>query len=110
MHNRREFLHAAALSTAPAFLKQGLGANGRIRVGIAGVHGRGFSLMRSLLEMREDHVEVATLCDVDSAALAQRVAGFEKLSGGKRVAAVGDMRHMIEDKSLDAIVHATPTN
>jgi predicted dehydrogenase len=110
MNKRREFLQAAALSVAPAFLTRGLGANDRIRLGIAGVRGRGFSLMRSLLQMSEDNVEVATLCDVDGEVLAQRAAGFEKLSGGRRVATTGDMRRMLEDKSLDAIIHATPTN
>lgn len=110
MKNRRELLQAAALSAAPAFLPRGRGANSRIRLGIAGLHGRGFSLLRSLLQMTEDNVEVATLCDVDSEVLARRAGEFEKLSNGRRVATAPDMRRMIEDKSLDAIIHATPTH
>jgi len=104
-------MQASALALAPTFVSGGVGANDRIRVGIAGVKGRGFALLRSLVEMGKDkNVEVAALCDVDSVALAKRAAACEKLNGGKRVVAVGDMRRMIEDRSLDAIVHATPTN
>lgn len=111
MNTRREFLQASTLFFAPALLAGGMAANDRIRVGIAGVKGRGFALLRSLLELGKAHnVEVAALCDVDSEVLSQRAATCEKLNGGKRVAAVSDLRRMIEDKSLDAIVHATPTN
>ena len=111
MNTRREFLQASAVCLAPAFLSGGVAANDRIRIGIAGVKGRGFALCRSLFEIgKDDNVEVAAICDVDSKALSKRAAACEKLNGGKRVPAVGDMRRMIEDKSIDAIVHATPTN
>lgn len=111
MNTRRKFLQASALFFAPAFLRGGVAANERIRVGIAGVKGRGFGLLRSLVDIGKDqNVEVAALCDVDSEALSQRAAACEKLNGGRRVAAVGDLRRMLEDKSLDAIVHATPTH
>ena len=89
MNTRREFMQASALFFVPAFLPGGIAANDRIRVGIAGVKGRGFGLMRSLLEMGQDgNVEVAALCDVDSEVLSQRAANCEKLNGGKPVAAV----------------------
>lgn len=111
MNTRRQFLQAGAIIFAPAFLPGGVGANDRIRVGVAGVKGRGFALLRSLLELGKDqNVEVAAICDVDAEVLAQRKATCEKHNGGKPVTAVGDMRRMIEDRSLDAIVHATPTN
>jgi len=111
MTSRRQFLQASPLFLAPAFLPGGLAANNRIRVGIAGLNGRGFALLRSLLEIGADsNVEVAALCDVDAEVLAKRAAACEKLNRGRRVTAVGDMRRMIEDPSLDAIVHATPTN
>ena len=110
MNTRRQFLCRRALLLAPAFLPGGIAANDRIRVGIAGLKGRGFALLRSLLEMGPDHVEVAALCDVDSEVLSRRTAKCEKLNGGKRVTTVMDMRRMIEDKSIDAIIHATPTH
>ena len=68
-------------------------------------------MLRSLIEIGEDcNVEVSAICDVDSEALSQRAAACEKLNGGKRVATVADMRRLLEDKSIDAIVHATPTH
>jgi hypothetical protein len=95
MKTRREFLQAGTLFLAPAFLPGGLAANERIRVGIAGVKGRGWALLRSLLEIGKDqNVEVAALCDVDAEVLSQRAAACEKLNGGKRVATMGDMRRM----------------
>jgi len=111
MNTRRQFMQAGALFLVPAYLPGGIAANDRIRVGVAGVKGRGFALTRSLLEMGTDnHVEVAAICDVDSEVLSQRKVACEKRNGGKRVTAVADMRRMLEDKSIDAIVHATPTN
>jgi predicted dehydrogenase len=111
MNTRRQFMQAGALFLVPAYLPGGIAANDRIRVGIAGVKGRGFALMRSLLEIGTDnHAEVAAICDVDSAVLSQRKAACEKRNGGKPVTAVADMRRMMEDKSIDAIIHATPTN
>jgi len=107
MLNRRNFLKTAA--AAPALLRAA-GANDRIRVAIIGVNSRGFSLMKSLLTMGADNVEVAALCDVDSVVLAKRAKEFEKLSGGKKVATEADMRTLIGDKSIDAIIHSTPTN
>ncbi len=101
---------SASAVAAPAFFKGGLGANDRIRVAIVGIRGRGFSLARSLLQMSGDNVEVAALCDVDAKALAQRSAAIEKLNGGKRVPSVGDMRRLLDDPSVDAIIHATPTH
>jgi predicted dehydrogenase len=111
MTTRRHFLRASALFLTPAFVQGGIGANERIRVGVAGVKGRGFALLRSLFEIgKECNVEVAAICDVDSEALSQRASACQKLNGGTRVATVDDMRRMIEDKSIDAVVHATPTH
>ena len=74
---RREFLQAGTLFFAPGLLPSGLAANDRIRVGIAGVKGRGFALLRSLLAIGKDHnVEVASLCDVDSEVLSRRAGEF----------------------------------
>ena len=82
-------MQAGALFFAPAFLPGGIAANDRIRVGIAGVKGRGFALMRSLLEIGKDsNVEVAALCDVDSGSPVEAQGGVRKAqrrqtSGGR---------------------------
>src|SRR5208282_446409 len=99
MADRREFLKATMPLAASALLRPA-GANDRIRVGIVGVKSRGYSLLKSLLDMRGDNVEVVALCDVDALVLGQRTTEFAKLSGGQKVAAVTDMRHLLDDKSI----------
>ena len=84
-------------------------ANDRIRAGIAGIRSRGYFLARTLQGMTRDNVEVAAFCDVDAEPLAAKAADFEKLSG-RKPAVYADMRKMIDDRSLDVILHATPTN
>ena len=109
MNNRREFLQAGAIAAAPVFLARGLEVNDRIRVGIAGIRNRGFFLASTLHGMTAENVEVAAFCDVDAEPLAARAAQFEKLSG-RKPAVYGDMRKMLEDRSIDVVLHATPTN
>jgi predicted dehydrogenase len=103
---RRIFLMSAPLAGRAA---RAASPNDRIRVGIAGIRGRGYFLAQTLHGLKSENVEVAAICDVDATALAARGANFEKLSG-RKPATHGDMRRMIEDRSLDAILHATPTN
>src|ERR1039457_6695480 len=102
MNNRREFLQAGAIAAAPVFLARGLEVNDRIRVGIAGIRNRGFLLASTLHGMTAENVEVAAFCDVDAEPLAARAAQFEKLSG-RKPAVYGDMRKMLEDRSIDVV-------
>jgi predicted dehydrogenase len=105
---RRIFLMAApAASLQPV---RALSVNGRIRAGIAGIRSRGYFLARTLHGLaKTENVEVAAFCDVDAEALAARSAEFETLAR-RRPAQYADMRKMLEDRSLDVIFHATPTN
>jgi predicted dehydrogenase len=77
-----------------------LGANERVRVGVAGIRGRGGGHISSLQKM--DGVEVAYLIDPDSNLFAKRSAEVEKL-GGRKPTCVQDIRKALEDKDLDAI-------
>ena len=63
MLNRRSFLQTTAVAI--------------------GVNDRGFSLLKSLLAMITDNMEVVALCDVDATVLARRAAEIEILSGGR---------------------------
>jgi predicted dehydrogenase len=90
--NRRHFLTAAA---GPA-----LAAGDRIRGAIIGSGGRGRLLTA---EFKEIGVEMAAVCDVYD----------RNLEAGLKVASTGakpydDYRRMLEDKSIDAVVIATP--
>lgn len=77
-----------------------MGANDRVRAGIIGSGGRGRLLTA---EFKEVGAEMAAVCDVYQPNLE---AGLKAASTGAK--AYSDYRRMLEDKSLDAVVVATP--
>jgi predicted dehydrogenase len=93
---RRHFLAAGTALSASAVM----GAGDRLRAGIIGAGGRGKFLTG---EFKEVGAEMAAVCDI-----------YEpNLQGGLKVANTGakaytDYRKLLEDKSLDAVVIATP--
>lgn len=111
--SRRDFLKSAvaASSVFSLFTIAGtrasgkiLGANETIRVGVAGINGRGRSHIDEYLGMKQ--VEVAYLIDPDS----RLFSGLsKKCVDAKQVEpeCVQDVRVALEDKNLDAISVAT---
>lgn len=114
--SRREFLKtgakgAAALAVAERLRSwvappRVLGANDRVRVAICGLHGRGEDHIKGYSALA--NVEIAALCDVDESVLRQRLAQLDKV--GVRPKSYGDVRKLLEDKSIDAISIATPNH
>jgi len=51
-------------------------------------------------------IKIATLCDVDAALLQREAADMSKR--GHKVATCRDLRKVLDDKSIDAVVIATP--
>lgn len=101
--NRRYFLPtlAAGMSTtrsAPA-------ANDRVNVAVIGVRGRGRALVGGLAKLPDASVEY--LVDVDDRVVPAAVEILEK-AGRKTPRIVRDMRQVFDDKSIDAVVIATP--
>lgn len=82
-----------------------IGANSRLNVAVVGLNGRGNALMKSSLAT--DNVRITHVCDVDSRALAKGAERVQKLSG-KKTKMVKDFRRLLDEKSLDAVVIATP--
>jgi predicted dehydrogenase len=81
-----------------------LGANDTIRIGVAGINGRGRSHIDAYLEM--DNIEVAYLIDPDT----RLHGGLSKQCVDKKHVepkCVQDVRIALEDKNLDAISVAT---
>lgn len=106
--SRRDFHKlggTAALVTGAAafgpFSGRVLGANDRIRVAFVGVANRG----RQLIDMfsKSPDMELAALCDVDSAVLQQ---AWEKAD--QKPDKVKDFRDLLERADIDAVVLATP--
>jgi predicted dehydrogenase len=77
-----------------------LGANDRVRAGVIGSGGRG---RLHIAEFKEIGAEVAAVCDVYQPNLE---AGLKIASTGARP--YSDYRRLLDDKSLDAVVVATP--
>lgn len=92
---RRTFLGVTAASLARV-----RGANERMRAGLIGAGGRGRLLAA---EFKEIGVEVAAVCDVYQPNLE---AGLKVASTGARP--YRDYRRMLEDRSLDIVIIATP--
>src|SRR5574340_1222315 len=95
--DRRQFLQSAALAAAPASEK--------VTIGIMGVRGRGRALTGAFAAMPD--VNIAYLCDVDQGVTGRAV---KEIENARRPPAkfVGDFRRILEDKSVDALVIATP--
>ncbi len=75
-------------------------ASDRIRVGTIGIGGRGAYLTAKFLDQG---AEVSAVCDIYEPRLA---AGLKAASPGAR--AYDDYRRLLDDKSLDAVIVATP--
>ncbi len=84
-----------------------LGANDMIRVGVAGIHGRGQSHIDGFgKELKDQNVQVTYLIDPDTRWFDSRkstVAGF----GGGDPKCVKDIREALDDKNLDVVTVAT---
>jgi predicted dehydrogenase len=109
---RRMFVKAAAASTAfPLFTIAGtkasgrvIGANDTIRIGVAGINGRGGSHIDEYTRMK--NVEVSYLIDPDSSLFASRTKSV-KDRAGNTPKCVQDVRQALDDKNLDAVSVAT---
>lgn len=90
---RRTFLMAAGASKA-------LGSDNRIRAGLIGAGGRGRYLTEQFKEVGAD---ITAVCDVYEPNLQ---AGLRAASTGAR--SLQDYRAMLDDRSIDAVIVATP--
>jgi predicted dehydrogenase len=102
---------AAASAAFPLFTIGGtkasgrvIGANDTIRVGVAGINGRGGSHISAFTTM--DKVQLTYLIDVDSSLFESRSKSVEGRIGS-RPTCVQDIRQALDDKSLDAVTVAT---
>ena len=74
-------------------------------VGLIGVGGRGRSLIQEFSAVPGTSIKY--LCDADQASLEKARAVVQKL-GLPPTKDTNDMRHLLDDKELDAVVIATP--
>src|SRR5688500_14189319 len=109
---RRHFIGASSAAVIVAGMKaQGkvFGANDRIRVLTVGFNGRGQSHIKGFLDMKDEGVEMAGLCDVDQNVLAAGGKQVEKASG-RAPKLVKDVRDAVTSKEIDVVSTATPNH
>jgi predicted dehydrogenase len=103
--NRREFLECAsatAAALAASANATGQSAGDKLTVGVIGCGGRGTHVAG--LFKKTPNLEVAYVCDVDESRR-QKLAQSLGVASGR---AVGDLRKILDDKSVDAVLIATP--
>jgi len=105
--SRRSFLKTAALAAAARSLPasswaQVPGANGDIRVAVAGLNSRGRNLVQDFRKV--PGVRVVALCDVDSAVLARATKDFSISD------TTADFRDLLARSDIDAVAMATPNH
>jgi len=82
------------------------GANDKIILALIGAGGRGTSVILSMKE-NTANIEVKYVCDVDASRGGRAIEELSKMQGYKPNR-VGDMRHVFDDKEVDAVVICTP--
>jgi predicted dehydrogenase len=99
-------LMLSGCTTSPASSSRVRGANGDIRVAVAGFRGKGaqhIEVFRGL-----EGVRVVALCDADEQILEREAKKFQERN--EEVIACTDVRRLLDDKDIDAIVTATPNH
>ena len=109
--DRRRFLRAtvaAPVVLGPAAVAGAdAGPGSRVVVAIIGMGGRGGDHLRGF--GKQPGVELAYVCDPDRRR-ADAAVGVATQVAGKSPKSVGDLRRVLDDKSVDAVVIATPNH
>ena len=106
---RRRFLKktlagGAAVAIAP--YSRVLGANDDLRVAVVGFNGQGSNHIKYFSKI--PGVRIVALCDADQNVIDREVKKFK--ARNEKVDTYVDVRKLLEDKSIDAIITATPNH
>jgi predicted dehydrogenase len=107
--NRRRFLRTSGGAAAALAVLSRLparGAEDRVVVGVMGLGGRGTALTGMFAARRD--VEIRYLCDVDTRRFANARKVVERAQGRAPDKTVQDFRRILDDKSVDVLINATP--
>ncbi len=113
--SRRQFLGRTLAAAGAGFAIGGtkssgrvIGANDTIRIGVAGLNGRGGSHVDEFSKMKG--VEITYLIDPDTRTYEKRLKTVKEKGSGATPKTVKDVREALDDKELDAISIATPNH
>jgi predicted dehydrogenase len=103
-----EFLSASA-HASPHVSGRIIGANDRVVTASIGIRGQGNALKRGFAKLK--NVEIKTLCDIDANIAPERI-NDAKLSDVAtfKPGFAQDLRRVLDDKDIDAVVIATPNH
>src|SRR5579872_5807400 len=105
--NRRTFLQTGGAAVAVSFLNlnpRAVGANDKIALALIGGRNQG---KHDALALIKQGAEIKTFCDLDDAVLAKSGAEIETAQS-RRPEFVKDFRRVLDDKSIDGVIIATP--
>jgi predicted dehydrogenase len=107
--SRRSFLKtssAAAVGISATTAIKAASANETIRLGVIGCGGRGSAVAGEFADLK--NCEVIFLCDPDSRRAGSLAETISKKSGNRTPQTTDDPRKLLDDKSIDAVLVATP--
>jgi predicted dehydrogenase len=113
--NRRNFVKqvgagTTALIGAGPFIKTGFARrspNDTVNIAVMGIRSRGGGLSESFAKL--PNVNVSILCDIDENLLPKAVSDVEKVCG-KTAKTETDIRRVLDNKDIDAVVIAAPNH
>ena len=116
---RKEFLKTSILGGSAAVIAgrtriygatapEAGSANGDVRIACAGINAQGNGHMRDYLTGKIKGARLVAICDADDAVLTRRQADCQK--EGNNVATYRDIRKLLDDKNVDAVVMAPPNH
>jgi predicted dehydrogenase len=83
-----------------------MGSNERVNMAVIGVNSRGNSMSGTIVRLK--NAQIVTVCDVDKRAIPKTIETILKGGQSATPKSEGDLRKVLEDKSVDAIYTATP--
>ncbi|HDL19181.1 MAG TPA: Gfo/Idh/MocA family oxidoreductase [Bacteroidetes bacterium] len=113
--SRREFMKTVTTTAIGAGLvscasssswMKAVGANGDVRIGVVGIRSKGAHHIEQFRQL--PGVRVVALCDVDQNILDREVQKFKDRK--EKVEAYRDVRNLLDNKEIDAVVIATPNH
>ncbi len=119
MSKRREFIKKGLVSSTGLALGVNLtaksyasiiGSNDRITMAVIGIRGQGNGHIDRWCQLKDNrNVMLKTICDVDEELYPERIKKVEQAIGTAPNTA-WDMRHVFDDKDIDAVSVATPNH
>ncbi|MEM9885327.1 MAG: Gfo/Idh/MocA family oxidoreductase [Bacteroidota bacterium] len=107
---RRNFLKTsaatgAAIAVQPFAIFKNGSPNEKIVFAVMGVRSRGLALAKAALKMK--NAEIAYVCDVQQSYMDKCISEVAKIQG-KKPKGEKDIRKVLENKDIDAVIMATP--